>query len=184
MPSRYLKKLGTMFSFGDSLADLGTDPRIKVGALVFPVDCSAVWGIGYNGVAAGLNHEGVTLGKSLGTGSSGAAHAEANALLKAGDRLHSGKPCILYSTLMPCPYCAPLIANVSSVVGVIVRDVDPDVKSGQHVLEAAGIPVLRATVKDGIRDMYVIGSTAEVTAATVEWWRSLRSGRPRMEEGR
>lgn len=182
--TRYSSKLGCMMSFGDALARLGTDPRIQVGAVVFPVDCSAVWGIGYNGVAAGLNHNTVTTGGQLGTGASGAAHAEANALLKAGDQLHSGRPCLLYATLMPCPFCAPLIANVKSIVGVIVRDVDFNIKSGEHVLEAARIPVLRVgpdPSNTAGRIMWKPGGTTEDAEKIVTWWRSLRQDRPAMK---
>lgn len=171
---RYCEKLLVMCDFGDALKSLGTDPRIQVGALVFPVDCSAVWGIGYNGAAAGIDHDSVMPSAGqLGTGVSGAAHAEANALLKAGDRARSS-PCLVYCSLMPCPYCAPLIANTTGVCGVIVGESREDVKSGLGVLSAARIPVIH---RDDI-DLVRVNADAPRAKTVIEWWRSMRAERP------
>lgn len=171
--SRYCEKLLVMCDFGDALKSLGTDPRIQVGAVVFPVDCSAVWGIGYNGAAAGLDHDSVMESAGqLGTGASGAAHAEANALLKAGDRARESM-CLLYTSLMPCPYCAPLIANTLGICGVIVGEVRDDVKSGAQVLQAAEIPVLTRSAVEGVKTW----TNNPRDNAVVEWWRALRRQR-------
>jgi len=157
---RYLKKLEVMTEFGDGLRSLGTDPRIKVGAIVFPVDCSAVLGLGYNGAASGLDHGSVVPrepGAQMGTGVSGAAHAEANALIKAnlGDG-YNQQPCLMYTTLAPCPYCAPLIANSMRIRGVIIGEELNEVMNGVHVLLAAGVPVVMksklASLQSGMRD--------------------------------
>lgn len=170
---RYAEKLIVMCDFGDALKSLGTDPRIKVGAVVFPVDCSAVWGIGYNGAAAGLSHDSVASERGqMGSGVSGAAHAEANALLKAGDRVKY-LPSLLYCSLMPCPYCAPLIANSLGICGVIVGESRDDVKSGRHVLEAAGIPIISRNDVELART----GKSDPGPTAVVQWWRSLRATR-------
>lgn len=173
--TRYARKIATMVRFADDLAKLGTDERIGVGCVVFPVDCSAVVGIGYNGAAEGLAHDGIRTSGQIGSGMSGAAHAEANAMTKM---LPTTEHCILCTTLCPCPYCAPLIVNKRRVVGVIVGGKLPDQASGLHIISAAGIPVLGSGTIEELSRRESGGSAEAVRV--LRWWKSLRSERPRM----
>lgn len=185
--SRYARKVLTMCEFGRLAAGLGTDPRISVGAVVFPTDCSAVLGLGYNGAAAGLPHDSIALGGQIGSGASGAAHAEANALLKAG-RIR--EPALLFTTLMPCPFCAPLVVN-SGVVGVVFAGALGDQRSGEGVLRASGMPVVPAWAvaavagsggwpePSGVADRD--GALRDAEDA-LSWWATTRPVRPRMPE--
>lgn len=170
--ARYMRKLGVMVDLAVALRELGTDPRgIKVGACVFPVDCSSVLGIGYNGVPHGVHHGSVLRDAAApGSGTSGAAHAEANALMKAGDAvMRPDKPCLLVTTLAPCPYCAAMIANCLGIVGVIYCDANADIASGLPVLWAAGLQVAKAEdVLGGYRP------------SSVQWWMDLRPSRMKM----
>lgn len=172
---RYALKIEKMCRFGDELAELGTDPRVRVGCVVFPVDCSAVVGIGYNGAASGLPHGSIAIGGAIGSGASGAAHAEANALVKAG-RGHG--PCVLYSSLTPCSYCAPLIVNSGYVVGVVAGGDATEVQNpGIGILQEAGLSVLpRAGILALARGDEDLGWKR--TEAVLMWWRSIRPARP------
>lgn len=161
---RYRRKVLTMCHFGDSLAQLGTDERIKVGCVVFPLDCSAVLGIGYNGPAAGLPH--VVPDREIGRSPSGCAHAEMNALMKMD--LRSAPPCIMYCNVQPCSYCAPHIVNSGTVVGVICKP-HPMVKP-----EYDGVPILRAAGV-WVVDLDEIGNrSSEEGARFLAHWRSQR----------
>lgn len=116
MFERYAKKVRAFCDFGYRLGqELSCCKRASCGAIIFPTDCSTVTSVGYNGPASGLLND--SCGGLEAKGRCGCAHAEANAIAKASWRL--GEPCILYTTMSPCAYCAPLILNVPNVVGVI-----------------------------------------------------------------
>ena len=110
--SRYLDKIQTFIEMGKLLSCLSTCKRDKVSAIVFPCDCTAIYSIGYNGPAQGLLNDSCTDEE----GQCGCVHAEANAIIKLGNQT---KPCVLYSTRMPCRTCAGLILNCSQIKVVI-----------------------------------------------------------------
>lgn len=157
---RYAEKLAAMVRFGNDLGRLSTDPRLKVGCVVFPVDCSAVHGIGYNGAAAGLPHDRID---------PGAAHAEANALAKCGS---PPWPTLLYVSHAPCANCAALIVNCGHVVGVIWDGPGVGCR-GLDILAEAGIPAVPAeTVLDGALGAW--DPTARGAAAVAAWAREAK----------
>lgn len=173
--ARYMQKLGVMVDLAMALRELGTDPRgIKVGACVFPVDCSSVLGIGYNGAPHGVDHGAPASRATVaGAGTSGAAHAEANAIMKAGAAvMRPDSPCILVTTLAPCPYCAAMIANCIGIVGVLYCEAKDDVVSGIPVLQEAGVHCFAAE--------RVLGGQAPLS---VQWWMDMRPRRPAMPAG-
>ena len=138
--TRYAQKLGVMIGFGRSLATLATDDRIRVGCAIFPADCSSVHALGYNGAARGLPH--VSPSAEPGTGKSGIAHAEANALVKLNPA--DVGPCILFCTHLPCSFCAPLVVN-SGVIAAVIYDTRYDADPvGERVLRDAGIWILHS----------------------------------------
>lgn len=147
--NRYSRKVMKMIRFGRDLATLSTDPRISVGCVVFPVDCSAVLGIGYNGAARGVPHSSINTSAPPGSYGSGAAHAEANALIKMQPYLG---PCIMFTTLSPCAGCAPLIVNKGNIVCVF-HDAEFADEVGARVLAAANVPMFSAKFVE-YRDMH------------------------------
>lgn len=133
---RYLKKIRALVSIGRELAELSTCKRLQVGAIIFPVDCSAVYAIGYNGPSRGLPNDSCT-GEE---GDCGCVHAEANAVTKFNNDL--AKPSILYTTKLPCKTCAALILNCTNIIGVIWEEVYRD-DAGYRLLLAGGLNVLK-----------------------------------------
>ena len=163
---RYCRKLLTMMEFAKLMSYLSTDPRVEVGCVVFPLDCSAVLGMGYCGVARGLPHDEIDSGKPLLLGGpSGAAHAEANALVKMDTA--TAPACLMAVTAPPCPYCAPLIINSRCIVGVIYADnLDlPLETSGVGILERCEITVVR----DGLLLHLDDDKHLEVTDVVRQW---------------
>lgn len=151
---RYLRKLRTFIQMGKSLAPLSTCKRLQVGVVIFPVDCSAIYAVGYNGPSRGLPNDTCTDE----TGHCGCAHAEGNALVKFNDNV--AKPSIMYSTQSPCLYCAALILNCKNVVGLIWTETFRDNSGLQLILKSTNIrPVQECYLKDFI--------------ATLKYWKSL-----------
>jgi len=133
---RYLKKIRALTSIGDELAKLSACKRLQVGAIIFPVDCSAIYSIGYNGPSKGLSND-LCTGEE---GDCGCVHAEANAVVKFNNDL--AKPSILYTTKLPCKSCAALILNCTNIIGVIWKETYRD-DAGYTLLLAGGLNVLK-----------------------------------------
>ena len=142
MVNRYVRKLRAFTSFGDALASLSTCKRARCAAVVFPLDFTAVYAIGYNGPARGLSNDSCK-GEE---GRCGCAHAEANAMVKLDPS--RAKPSVLYTTTAPCPYCAALVANAGCVSVVVYGEAYRD-GAGVELLERSGIPCIR---RDEISD--------------------------------
>jgi deoxycytidylate deaminase len=111
---RYICKLETFFGFAESISHLSTCKRLQCGAIVFPIDCTHVLSIGYNGPPAALPNDSCTNEQ----GQCGCIHAEINAIAKLGA---VNKPCIMYCTTAACEGCARLILNCSSIVAFAWR---------------------------------------------------------------
>lgn len=133
---RYVKKIRALCSVGERLAELSTCKRLRIGAIIFPVDCSAIYSIGYNGPSRGLPNDSCT-GE---TGHCGCVHAEANAVVKFNNDV--AKPSILYSTRLPCERCAALVLNCTNIVGVIWKELYRD-DSGHKLLLTGGLNVVK-----------------------------------------
>ena len=133
---RYLKKIRALTSVGQQLAELSTCKRLQVGAIIFPVDCSAIYAIGYNGPSRGLPNDSCT-GKE---NACGCVHAEANAVVKFNNDI--SKPSILYSTRLPCARCAALILNCTNIIGVVWDESYRD-NEGHKLLLNGGINVVK-----------------------------------------
>ena len=110
---RYVLKLRTFISMGNELAKLSVCKRKQVAAIVFPVDCSRVYAIGYNGPPHGEPNDACTNVE----GDCGCVHAEANAIAKFNSE--AAKLSILYTTCRPCVHCAGLILNCDKIAGLI-----------------------------------------------------------------
>lgn len=110
---RYRAKLLAFADMGRRLTDLSTCTRAHVSVIIFPVDCTSVHAIGYNGPARGENNDACTGIEDA----CGCVHAEANALVKL--RATDRTPLLLFSTRCPCSRCAGLIINSGLVAGVM-----------------------------------------------------------------
>lgn len=117
--------------FVDSVAERSTCDRLQVGAAVVTSDGRRILGFGYNGNAAGLPNQ----CDELRAGHCGCVHAEANALISAGDCRGS----TLYTTDTPCTTCAKLIIN-AGIVRVVSNRRYRD-SSGMELLRTVGIEV-------------------------------------------
>jgi len=113
---RFSMKVQCMINLAYNLKPLSTDPRIQVGCVIFPLDCSHVLSNGYNGAPRDFSH--LSPCESLDTpGGSGFCHAELNALTKLNTM--SAPPSLLFVTTTPCKRCAGQIINAGPIIGVI-----------------------------------------------------------------
>ena len=115
-----------------------TCSRLNVGAVIVSKDYSRVYGIGYNGNAAGLGN-----GCDRNTpGNCGCLHAEDNALLKTNGGPEVPK--IAFVTHQPCSYCAKRIVNKGGVEKVYYFH-PYRLRDGIEILEKSGIQVIRSS---------------------------------------
>jgi deoxycytidylate deaminase len=112
-PSRYSKKIITFCSFADQLEKLSVCKRHSVGCTIFDAGCTQVLSVGYNGPAAGVDHDTCT-GK---VGNCGCIHAESNAMSKLD--ASRAFPALMYCTVFPCRNCASQIINSKVIIAVI-----------------------------------------------------------------
>ena len=132
---RYIKKLKTFIKIGKALESLSTCKRLQVGCIIFPVDCSAIYSIGYNGPSKLRNNDSCTSEQ----GNCGCVHAEINALVKFNNDFV--KSSLLYTTKSPCIDCARLILNCTSIKGVIWSEEYRSLE-GVHQLKDVGLDVI------------------------------------------
>lgn len=111
--TRFCTKALKFIDFADSLKELSTCKRQQCSCVIFPLDCSSVYAIGYNGPGRKLPNDYCNEQPKQ----CGCAHAEANALVQCD--VSTCRPSLLYTTTAPCPYCAPLIINAGIFKGVI-----------------------------------------------------------------
>ena len=123
-----------------NLSERATCTRLKVGAVVVSDDFSRVYGIGYNGNAAGLDNK----CDSEEPGNCGCLHAEDNALLKTNGGSEVSK--IVFVTHQPCGYCAKRIVNKGGVRKVIFSE-PYRLRDGLEILEKSGIEVEQFQLK-------------------------------------
>ena len=100
------------------------DPIRKVGCVIVDVE-NRIISAGYNNPPSG---------QSWKEDKSTTLHAEINAIVHAQRLL---KNCTLYTTLSPCPNCAPVIA-AAKIAEVIYEDVYKD-GAGLRLLEELGV---------------------------------------------
>jgi len=133
---RYAEKIKTFIAIGKLLAPLSTCKRLKVSAIIFPVDCSAIYALGYNGPPRGLSNDSCNDVE----GECGCAHAEGNAIAKFNNNV--ARPSILYTSFAPCHWCSSLIINCDKIVGIIYSDVYRS-NRGQELMKAAHLPAIQ-----------------------------------------
>lgn len=120
-------KLRVFADLAQSLADLSTCRRRRVGAVVVDPDLTEVLAIGYNGPPAGVDNGACRAVE----GDCGCVHAEANAVAKLRDRRDG---LTLVATMSPCEQCAGLIVNCRRISAVLY---------GSAYRDGAGAALLR-----------------------------------------
>lgn len=117
------------------MARRSTCARLQVGCAIVSADFRYVFGVGYNGAAAGLrNHCARTE-----PGNCGCLHAECNAIINCV--APRSEPKIVLSTHLPCEACAQMIINLGGVTRVIYAT-DYRVKTGLTMLDWASIQTM------------------------------------------
>ena len=126
------------------LSKRSTCSRLNVGAVIVSEDFSRVYGIGYNGNAAGLgNHC-----DSNAPGNCGCLHAEDNALLKTNGGPEVPK--IAFVTHQPCSYCAKRMVNKGGIKKVYYFH-PYRLKTGVEILQKTGIEVIKSEFPSSLR---------------------------------
>jgi dCMP deaminase len=121
--------------FARDLSMRGTCHRLKVGCVITSLNHHYVYGIGYNGNAAGL-HNGCD---SAEPGACGCLHAEENAVINC--TAPRTEPKLIYCTDAPCKQCAKRLINLGGVARVTyVRAYRKT--EGIELLAQAGIDVV------------------------------------------
>lgn len=113
------------------LSKRSTCARLHVGCVIVSDDNQRVLAIGYNGSWRG----GPNGCDSTEPGNCGCLHAEENALIKMNYNDPAGKR--LYTTTMPCVYCAKRIVNAG--IGEVIYLNEYRKKEGIELLQKAGI---------------------------------------------
>ncbi|RLA65266.1 MAG: hypothetical protein DRQ88_02995 [Epsilonproteobacteria bacterium] len=121
------------------LAKRSTCIRLQVGAVIVSSDYSRVYGIGYNGNAAGLPNKCDTSTP----GTCGCLHAEDNALLKTNGGPEVSKT--VFVTHQPCAYCAKRMVNKGGVKKVFYC-LPYRCRDGLDILEQTGIEVVNLSL--------------------------------------
>jgi dCMP deaminase len=116
------------------MAERSTCHRAQVGCVITSSDFRYVYGVGYNGNAAGLDHG----CESLEPGNCACVHGEINAIINC--RAARTTPKLIFSTTLPCPMCSKYIINLGGVEKVYYGQ-DYRIRDGVEHLLKARIPV-------------------------------------------
>jgi dCMP deaminase len=122
------------------LASRSTCSRLHVGCVVVSEDNQRVLAIGYNGSWKG-GPNGCDSGEP---GNCGCLHAEDNALIKLNYNEPANKK--LYTTIMPCAYCAKRIVNAGVKEVIYLHEYRK--KEGIEILAEAGVKVRQIPLGD------------------------------------
>ncbi len=114
------------------MAKRSTCARLHVGCVITSTDNRYVYGVGYNGNAAGLANG----CDSEEPGKCGCLHAEDNAVINCTAPRDAAK--VVYTTNLPCIMCAKRIINLGGVELVNYAKDYRDI-SGLKALASAGI---------------------------------------------
>ena len=143
MSKRFVNKIKTFGDFALEIAELSTCLRASVGCVIFPLDCSAIFAVGYNGPPKPLPNTSCVERE----GGCGCIHAEANALIKFSPSTVK-QACVCVTTVSPCRACAAMIANIGCIVAVGYHT-EYRVPT-QWYLESAGVNIARMDDNDKI----------------------------------
>lgn len=115
------------------ISEMSYDSRLKVGAIIVPVDNTGILSLGFNGNAHGLPNK----RDSEEEGKAGFIHAEQNCFYKLDYRHPSQK--VLYVLYSPCPECAK--GAIQCKINRVVYDKPFRDTRGIDILNMGGIEV-------------------------------------------
>lgn len=121
-------------NLADQLSQRSECDRLQVGCVITSEDGRYVYGVGYNGGAAGIAHKCTSE-----PGNCGCLHAEINAVINCKEPRSTPK--IVYCTHNPCAMCSKAIVNMGGVIRVIFERQYRDV-SGIDILVQSGIQIM------------------------------------------
>jgi dCMP deaminase len=119
-----------------ALSKRSTCSRLQVGCVIASTDWRHVYGVGYNGGAAGQEND----CESLEPGKCGHLHAEENALINSDAPPNVAK--YIISKNLPCPMCCKRIVNFRNVQRVYFAEGYRE-DSGVLILHKAKIEVVQ-----------------------------------------
>lgn len=114
------------------MAERSTCSRLSVGCVITSDDYRYVYGVGYNGNAAGLPNQ---CDRET-PGNCGCLHAEENAVINCTAPRHLPKR--VFTTHLPCEYCAKRLINLGTVKRVYYHT-DYRLKRGLELFDLIGI---------------------------------------------
>lgn len=125
------------------MAKRSTCRRLSVGAVITSADFRYVYGLGYNGNAAGL----ANACDSAEPGKCGCLHAEVNAVINC--TVARDVPKIVFCTDLPCVNCAKVLINLGGVKQIYYGR-DYRIRDSLELFKQVGIPIemLPTTSKD------------------------------------
>lgn len=136
-------------SMSSLMAQRSTCRRLSVGAVITSEDFRYVYGVGFNGNAAGLPND----CDSDEPGKCGCVHAEVNAVVNC--TVGRTVPKIVFCTDLPCVNCAKILINMGGVQQIYYGR-DYRIRDSLEVFKKVGIPIemLRPEVvrkQDGLK---------------------------------
>lgn len=123
--------------YAELLSGRSTCRRLKVGAVITSSDFRQVYGIGYNGGAAGDINDCDRHGEEA-VGNCGCMHAELNAIINCSAPRPFEK--VAFCTHLPCVACSKALINLGGVREVYYRN-DYRLKDSLIWFQRAGIVV-------------------------------------------
>ena len=136
---RQIKKMQVMINIADEVATLSAAKIRQTGCVIIDVNFRCSPAIGYNGQAAGVDHDrsGATLEEP-----SGDLHAEVNALIKSHHIICST---IVITTTTPCIPCSGYLLNDPRTRGLVIGE-DVVEFEGTSLLKRHGVQIIKASI--------------------------------------
>jgi len=125
-----------------SMAERSTCARLNVGCVIAGADYRQIYGVGYNGSAAGGPNDCDLHGEAA-VGSCGCVHSEMNAVINCNAPRTAAK--VVFCSHLPCKMCAKFIINLGGVERVYYNT-DYRNREGLDWLTRAGIGHSQLTV--------------------------------------
>lgn len=121
------------------LSERSTCRRLSVGCVITSTDWRYVYGVGYNGNAAGLPND----CDSDVPGFCGCTHSETNAIVNCCAPRSADK--VVFVTNLPCPACAKLLINLGGVKKVYYLN-DYRIRDSVNLFARVGIELAQGFV--------------------------------------
>jgi len=141
--------------------------RAAVGCVITSVDFRYVYGIGYNGGAAGLKNDCDRHGPEA-VGNCGCVHSEANAAINCRAARDVSK--IVFVTHLPCVNCCKFLINLGGVRKVFYRN-DYRIKDSLWWFKQAGIQT--GWLQKGFTEVQAISASMDALSLFVGLMKSV-----------